>query len=132
MEGVGRSEEHPDATHMVINVDAYEYLQQTSRGTYEKEIGELELGEVSMLIGAMIVSLSESGNARVRSQNRTVVDAVADGQEALRSYSRKAAENLVGHIEDNGELILNVIRNKTRWDSILRRGPRIEHTLYYR
>lgn len=117
---------------VTVNPRAFELMQKGSEQAFGKEVGDLSFDEASRLVGGIVMATTQGGNGKVTSEGRVIVDSEADGQEALSGYGRQWAKEMAPHIDDERELVINVTRNKTLWDSIRRREPKVEHTFRFR
>lgn len=110
----------------------FKILQQGSEDVFGKRIDDLNFDEASRLLGGAIMASTSSTAGRVSREGKVIVDAIEDGQEALAGYGRQVAREIAPRIDDERELIINIVRNKTLWDTIRGRDPKVDQTLRYR
>ncbi|MGV9001655.1 MAG: hypothetical protein ACOH18_01730 [Candidatus Saccharimonadaceae bacterium] len=117
-----------------VNADGFESLQEVSLNLFERQLTELSYEDAAFLVGGLIRGLTQSEGMRVIStvNGRVVVDSKLDGKESMENFGMQQARELTPGIDDEGELIINVVRNKTVWDVIRNRKPKVIKTLRYK
>lgn len=117
---------------VTVNPRAFDLMQRGAEQAFGKPVGELDFDEASRLVGGIVMATTQGGSGKVSHEGRVVVDSEADGKEALAGYGRQMAREMAPRIDDERELVINVTRNKTLWDTIRRREPKVEHTFRFR
>jgi hypothetical protein len=125
--------EQPQAVQvLIVNPSAFELVQAYSNQEFGRPVGELNFEEASRLVGSIMVTATQHGSGTLSQEGRVIIDSAADGPEAFAAFGRQSAREIASRIDDERELVINVVRNKTLWDAILRRKPKTEETFRFR
>lgn len=116
---------------VTVNPRALSLLEKGSTALYDKKLEELNFDQASLLLGGLVMSVTQAEKSRVSEEGRTIVDSELDGKEAIEGYGKEVARALAPHIDDERTLIINVVRNKTLWDVIRNREPKTVKTFRY-
>lgn len=119
-------------TEIIIDHRTFELMQRGSEQEFDKQVGELNFDEASILVGGVSIFFAQKGSGKVTHEGRTTIDSGADGREALEGHVRQTAREMAPHIDDERELVIKVTSNRTFLDAIRRRGPKIERTFSFR
>jgi hypothetical protein len=120
-------------TQSAVTVDpnALNILEKGSTHLFDKKLDELNFEQVSLLLGGLVMSMTQAEKSNVSDEGRVIIDSELDGKEAIENYGIRAAKEFAPHIDDERTLIINVVRNKTLWETIRNREPKVLKTLRF-
>lgn len=125
--------EEQDSIAVELNLRAFKLMQQGSEDLFSKKIDALNFDEASKLVGGVVMAIAASHKGRITNHDGSVlVDSEADGLEAFEGYGRQKTKELAPQIDDERELVISVVRDKTIWDAVRGRKPKVEQEFRFR
>jgi hypothetical protein len=127
--------ENPDIIRVTVGQPQFEHMAETIRQAYGKEVDALSYDEAMFVIGSYFEgAASNLDYGTVEEGDRTILDSNKDGKDAVKGYVNKMTEQWAPRIDDERELILNVVRKPTLWETIrsFNREGRLVRSYHYR
>ena len=121
-----------DKTTFMVSPDVLVVIEERSTDLFDKKLEELDYEQASSLLGGLIMAITRSENTTVSDEGRVIVDSKMDGKDAVENYGVRMAEDLAPRIDDEQTLIINIVRNKTLWDTIRKREPKVLKTMRFK
>ncbi len=122
----------PAPLELILDPRDYGLMQEISKQAFGKDIHVLDHGEASRLVGGFMMSITQNRSGEVARKGQVVVNSIADGQEAFAGYGRQWTRELDPQADNGRDIILKVARDRTRWEAIRNRKPKIVQTYHYR
>lgn len=113
-----------------INENGLRMLTGLAQSAFGKEFDQMNFDEAARLFTS-VLSLYGEGTV-TGPDGRIIADSRLDGVQAASGVRRNIAKKYLPRIDDERELILSVIKNKSIWDKIRKRDPKTVQTFSFK